>query len=534
MPRLIPAIRLFLFCMVVLAMPRTVGAQDSGGLTPVRLQLKWTHQFQGAGFYVALEKGYYRDAGLDVSILPGGPTIDAAKQVLGGSAEFGVSSAGLLVERAKGNPVVALAVLMQHSPLVLVARGDGGPQHVHDLPGHKMMLETHADELLAYLAVERVPLASLTLVPHTGDVQSLIKGDADVITAYTTSEPYALRIAGFPYHVISPRAAGIDFYGDTIFTSQALLERAPSLVEAFRAASLRGWREAMADPGGAIDLIQRQYAPHLPRARLSFEAEEMSRLMMVDMVEVGYMHAGRWRHIADGFAAAGLMPDDFDLTGFLYEPNRHPDLTWFYATIAGLGGLTLVTGLIMTRFRRLNRQLRQEVAERTRLENHFRELADIDSLTGIANRRAFLARAHEELARARATGTPLSLLMLDIDHFKSINDRFGHAAGDQCLVGFRVACQMALRHVDIMGRLGGEEFAVLLPDTERAGVIAAAERVRAQVEATGQDAADGRSLTVSIGAATHCGGETLDQLLVRADRALYAAKLDGRNRVVMA
>lgn len=522
-----------LVCTLFWVSPVQAQAAGEGLLTPVRLQLKWTHQFQGAGFYIALEKGYYREAGLDVRILEGGPTMDAAQRVTNGEADFGVGSAGLLVERVKGRPVVAMAVLLQHSPFVLLTRTDTGPPHVHALPGHRLMLETHAEELLAYLAVERVPKDKLTVLPHSGSVDALIKGEVDAITAYTTSEPYDLRVAGIPYQVFSPRAAGIDFYGDTIFTSQRMVRENPAVVEAFRRASLRGWREALSNPDAAIDLILRTYAPGLERSRLLFEADEMGRLMMADLVEVGYMHEGRWRHIAQGFAAAGLVPGDVDLRDFLYIPDHQPDLTWFYAAFAALACITLAVSLVTARFRNLNQRLQAEVAERTRLEAHFRELATVDALTGLPNRRAFMDKAQAELARSRLTGTPLSLLMLDIDHFKSINDRFGHAAGDASLIAFRSACQKALRDQDVMGRIGGEEFAVLLGDTGIAGALAAAERLRASVEGMGTEVVDPCLLTVSVGVAMLAEGEGLDQLLNRADRALYTAKMEGRNRVVM-
>lgn len=530
------ALFLSILLMVLLSGTAPAWAQAAGDglLTPVRLQLKWTHQFQGAGFYLALERGYYREAGLDVTLIEGGPTIDAAGRVANGEAEFGVGSAGLLVERVKGRPVVAMAVLMQHSPFVLLTRTDTGPPHVHALPGHRLMLETHAEELLAYLAVERVPVGLLTILPHSGSVEALIRGDVDAITAYTTSEPYDLRAAGIPYQVFSPRAAGIDFYGDTIFTSQRMVREAPSVVEAFRKASLRGWHDALTDPAAAIDLIHRTYAPGLERSRLTFEAEEMARLMMADMVEVGYMHEGRWRHIAEGFAAAGLMPRNVDLSDFLYAPDQKPDLTWLYIALAGLSALTLAIGLVMARFRALNRRLREEVAERARLEAHFRVLASQDGLTGLPNRRAFIDHAQAEWSQSRMTGAPICLMMLDIDHFKSINDQFGHAAGDAGLVAFSKACRQSLRDKDVMARIGGEEFAVLLGDTEIGEALGLAERLRATVEMRGTGQEELHFLTVSIGVAMLAEGENLDQLLNRADRALYTAKMEGRNRVVMA
>ncbi|OYQ32506.1 hypothetical protein CHU95_17095 [Niveispirillum lacus] len=531
---LILALSTLLVALLAGLPPAWAQAAGDGLLTPVRLQLKWTHQFQGAGFYLALERGYYREAGLDVSIIEGGPTIDAVERVARGEADFGVGSAGLLVERVKGRPIVALAALMQHSPFVLLTRTDTGPPHVHALPGHRLMLETHAEELLAYLAAERVPVGMLTIVPHSGSVDALIKGEVDAITAYTTSEPYDLRAAGIPYQVFSPRAAGIDFYGDTIFTSDRMIREAPAVVQAFRKASLRGWREALADPAAAIDLIRRSYAPGLERSRLTFEAEEMARLMMADMVEVGYMHDGRWRHIAEGFAAAGLVPRDTDLSGFLYDFDQKPDMTWLYTALGVLGLLTAAIGLVTARFRALNRRLRMEVAERSRLEAHFRVLASQDGLTGLPNRRSFLETAQKEVSRARMTGTPLCLMMLDIDHFKSINDQFGHAAGDASLVVFCKASRQALREQDVMARIGGEEFAVLLTDTDIAGALAVAERLRVEVEKHDAEPMEHRFLTVSVGVAMLAAGESLDQVLNRADRALYTAKLEGRNRVVMA
>ena len=164
------------------------------------------------------------------------------------------------------------------------------------------------------------------------------------------------------------------------------------------------------------------------------------------------------------------------------------------------------------------------------------ELALTDGLTGIFNRRAFLERAEGELARARRTGHPMTVLQCDIDHFKRINDTYGHAAGDEALRRFVGCCRSHLRVSDAMGRLGGEEFAVLLPETALSDALLVAERLREAVAELEIEHEGARiRFTASIGAAEFlCGGDTVARALARGDEALYRAKEGGRNRVVVA
>ncbi|MDP5239678.1 diguanylate cyclase [Uliginosibacterium sp. 31-16] len=163
--------------------------------------------------------------------------------------------------------------------------------------------------------------------------------------------------------------------------------------------------------------------------------------------------------------------------------------------------------------------------------------AQIDVLTGVPNRRHFLTLANKALSQARRHGHALSLLMLDIDHFKAVNDSYGHHAGDLVLQGFARTCEQALRTEDLLGRLGGEEFGVLLPETGSAAALVAAERIRQGFADISVALEEGRVIrcTVSIGAVTLGVNEPdCETLLQLADKALYAAKRGGRNRVVMA
>ncbi len=164
------------------------------GADKVRLQLKWQHQFQFAGYYAAQEQGYYRNAGLEVDILPARPGEDPVQQVVQGKAEFGVGSTELLQLREQGVPVVALAVIFQHSPLALMTLKHDGLQTIHDLAGRKVMIEPGSAELHAYLRSEGISADQFTLLPHTFGVQELLSGTVDAISVYVTDEPFTLTL----------------------------------------------------------------------------------------------------------------------------------------------------------------------------------------------------------------------------------------------------------------------------------------------------------------------------------------------------
>lgn len=159
-----------------------------------------------------------------------------------------------------------------------------------------------------------------------------------------------------------------------------------------------------------------------------------------------------------------------------------------------------------------------------------RLIARQDSLTGSLTRRAFLDRMDRLLEKQQ----PASLLLIDLDHFKSVNDTFGHPVGDLVLKSVSMTVQSSLRRTDAFGRLGGEEFAVLLPVADEGGALAFADRLRGEVAARALPEIAGANVTLSIGIAGHRKGESRDEWLARADHALYAAKTTGRNCCVVA
>jgi diguanylate cyclase (GGDEF)-like protein len=188
-------------------------------------------------------------------------------------------------------------------------------------------------------------------------------------------------------------------------------------------------------------------------------------------------------------------------------------IRWLLVTVV-VAGLTIAAQAIRTQVDGLVRRLE--------------ETARTDTLTEMPNRRAFDERLSLEIERSARLGEPLSLLMGDIDHFKALNDRFGHAAGDGALASLGRVLMSECRAIDTPARIGGEEFAVLLPSTDAAAALVTANRLRAAISQITDS--DGRPLTISFGVAEHPGdGATAGDLIAAADRALYAAKAAGRD-----
>src|SRR6266478_1399697 len=221
-----------LICLISAACLVLSPSPPAGALDAVSMQLKWKHQFQFAGYYQALEQGFYRDAGLDVTIREGGPDIDVAETVSSGKADFGVCSASVLREWTMGRRLVVLAAIFQRSPAVILVARRADISSVSDLRGRTLMDAPGSDEIAAMLKREGVDYAALPRVTHEGNPRDLLAARADAMVAYSTNEPFVLEQLGASYRTFSPAASGIDFYGDNLCTSEAEVKAHPDRVAA--------------------------------------------------------------------------------------------------------------------------------------------------------------------------------------------------------------------------------------------------------------------------------------------------------------
>jgi ABC-type nitrate/sulfonate/bicarbonate transport system substrate-binding protein len=376
---------------VILVLCKAAMAREDG-LDHVRLQLKWNHQFQFAGYYAAVEQGYFRDAGLEVELLPAAPGINPSDLLLAGTINYAVMSPVVLIEHQQGRPFVVLASIFQHSATSFMSIKGRGVRTPQDLRGKQVMFTADGDaESLAMMIINGVPINTLHVVEHSMNLDDLVSGKVAAQTVYLTNEPYLLRKRGIEPELIKPIDHGIDFYGDCLVTTDSEIKQHPERTEAFLQAVRKGWSYAMAHPEEICRLILRQYSQEKTLEHLLFEARAMRELIQPNLVEIGYMSPDRWRFIADTYVRLGLLPSQYDLQGFLYadirdemERNSHRMHT------LGLGILTVVVvigigaGIVLLIFNsRLNREVEKRTEALVASENNFRSFFELASV-GVA------------------------------------------------------------------------------------------------------------------------------------------------------
>jgi PAS domain S-box-containing protein len=296
----------FLLCAVAQS-PCHLFAAD---LDQVRLQLRGAHQFQFAGYYAAIEKDYYRDAGLNVSLREKLPGKNCVEQVLADQADFGVVGAHMIRARLNGKPLIALAAIFQHSPYVLFALEKSQIKTPTDLVGRRAMQYTSGGDVIsAMLHQEAIDQNQIEWATTSHNPQDLIDEKIDLYPGDLTNTAFFLSQHHAPYTVINPKNYGVDFYGDLLYTTETQLQQHPERVKAFLDASLRGWTYALKHPQEMIDLIQQRYAPALTREQLAFEADALSKLIRPDSTPIGHISSAQLTQISSIMRDLGQAED---------------------------------------------------------------------------------------------------------------------------------------------------------------------------------------------------------------------------------
>jgi len=344
----------------------------------IHVQLKWKHQFQFAGFYAALEKGFYADEGLNVDLIEGGSGHHPVQELLAGDVQYAVGDAGVLLSRADGHPVVIVASFFQHSPQVIYTRTD-----IHkpaDLRGKRVMMQTGFLTIEVNAMLRREGLGEKDYQRLTiGSIDDLIAGRTDAFPGYSSNEGFFLQQQQIPFNMFEPRDYGIDFYGDTLLTSEAEVQSNPERVAAFRRATIRGWEYALKHRQEIIALIKKKYdSQHKSVEHLTYEANAIAALMVANIVPVGFSNIQRWQDIARVFEELGHADMKLDWNSLVYQPVEInvQKLLWHYRYWIVFVGMSLLVLMLSLYNIQLRRGIRKRTAALNQITHEYKDILD--------------------------------------------------------------------------------------------------------------------------------------------------------------
>ncbi|MDI1291136.1 MAG: EAL domain-containing protein [Methylobacter sp.] len=315
-----------LLCLALSSSPLL--AEPTPAAEQVSLQLKWLHSFQFAGYYAAKEKGFYAEQNLDVTIHERIPKISNIEQVLKNESQYGVADTSLLEQRLIGKPVVILASIFQHNPLVYLTLKKSGIVSPYELKGKRVMEDSFDNAPLRAMLYETgISADEFTHLDNSFNPDDLITGKTDALIGYLTDQVDYFKQKGIEINIIDPRNYGVDFLGDNLFTTEQEIKQHPDRAQRFLRASLKGWNYALHHQDELIQIILSKYNANnrLSAEHLRFEAEATVKMILPETIPIGHTDIKRFQRIADTYRQLGLIRSIDHLDGFIYQrikPNK--------------------------------------------------------------------------------------------------------------------------------------------------------------------------------------------------------------------
>jgi len=331
---LLGPVKIFLACFLfIVSFNLSLKAEETieQKLDTVSIQLQWKHQFEFAGFYAAKAHGYYQDVGLDVDIREYQPGMDIIDEVISAKTNYATFYPGIIAERLSGKPVVLLANIFKHSPLVLVAK-----PHIKkpaDLKGKRIMIARDPQmdlRLMAMFKQAGIRDSDYTHVKFNyqsgnnsnASIEDFVRGKIDVLSVFLTNQIYELKKAGIAYNIIDPAEYIGDLSDVYLFTSEQEIRNYPQRTKDFITASLKGWEYALEHPDEIIELILSKYPTQKSREQLHFEARETIPLIMPDVFPVGFLQKEQIARTANIMVQLGLIKPGYNLDGIIFKPDE--------------------------------------------------------------------------------------------------------------------------------------------------------------------------------------------------------------------
>jgi polar amino acid transport system substrate-binding protein len=302
-------------------------------LEKVTLQLEWKHQFEFAGFYAAIEKGYYKDIGLEVEIKEFKEDIDITQEVLSGNATFGISSSALILEKLNKKPVVLIASYFKQNALALITKPEiKTPADLKDKKILALDWEMKHTSLGVMLKDFNITQNDYTLVNHDFKIDKFVNGEVDAMSVFITSQTYELDKLGINYNILNPANFGIYSYDVELFTSQDVVNSNPEKVKKFVEATNKGWEYAFKNKEEIVELIYNKYSQRKTKDSLLFEAKQTEQIFKTNVFKIGAIAPELIKLNAQMYTKLGLVDKTTNLNEMLldyYIDNKHKNESIF-------------------------------------------------------------------------------------------------------------------------------------------------------------------------------------------------------------
>ena len=313
--------------ILILLLSISLFSAQNKDLQKVVLQLDWLNQFQFAGFDVAKELGYYKDAGIDVEIKDFTPNTDTLTIIQNKKADFALGHSSILTSKTNCKKIVALGAIFQESPMILLTRDDTGINSIKDLKNKRIMLTSDAKDMASITAMlfsNGLTDKDVHVIPHSFNLDDLINKKTDAMASYISNEPIIMTDRGIGYKVFNPEDYGFNFYGDLLFTSSKFIKNNPRLTKDFYDASIRGWEYAFNNIPKTAELIYEHYnTQHKTLLELIKEGEVLRKMAYSKDGTIGHLDKDKLSDIIKVYKVLGMTTNDIDLDKFIYEYN-HP------------------------------------------------------------------------------------------------------------------------------------------------------------------------------------------------------------------
>ena len=496
-------------------------------LNLLTLALPVSQPSQLAGYYMAQHKGFFTERGLEVRFISSAASQPIAELVTMDAAEYGVGNSSLLIAKANGADIVAMAAIFQHSPAALLTLKKNAINQPGELHNKRVLLRPELQDIELLTLLNKLQIKSINMSTYSlsRDINALVNNQFDAFSIDLTEGPYHFVRNRVEPVVFMPKDYGIDFYAGYLFTSNNELVANPQRVEAVRLAVLQGWEYALTHTEETLDVIA-SLAPAVPRSELKYQLITMRDYILPDFIPLGYISSKHLINIKQQLLSAGLIDKDADLSGFVYQQpdNRFDWVRWAPWIMAVLLVVLFNAGWLFYLLV-INDRLKRQVLERQRAERRVRHAAQHDHLTGLGNRAKLMDTLSVIFPQARRGEIVSVLLFMDLDRFKAVNDRYGHAAGDELLVAVSQRMARLVREPnDLLVRLGGDEFVVLLADSSIEQAQQLSERIERCLLQSFALSVCNVSIGVSIGYCIYRPDISADEMLTNADNAMYNIK----------